>query len=111
MTRCAFLRVKALILLSNLLTKSAVETIFKVYFVVFLFATQSSAEIRTSLKFETFDENNLRQEIKPLRDSILCDIADSKREREEEKFFERKRKIEKRKKKKESIDLRFWLKQ
>ena len=61
--------------------KSAVETIFKVYFVVFLFATQSSSEIRTSLKFETFDKNNPRKEIKPLRDSILCDIADSERER------------------------------
>ena len=106
MTRCAFLWVKALILLLNFSDKSAVETIFKVYFVVFLFATQSSAEIRTSLKFETFDKNNPRKEIKPLRDSILCDIADSKREREGEKFSERKRK---RKKKKENIDLRFWL--
>ena len=62
--------------------KSAVETIFKFYFVVFLFATQSYTEIWTSLKFETFDKNNPRKEIKPLRDSILCDIADSKRERE-----------------------------
>ena len=59
--------------------KSAVETIFKFYFVVFLFATQSYTEIWTSLKFETFVKNNPRQEIKPLRDSILCDIADSKR--------------------------------
>ena len=47
---------------------------------MFLFATQSYAEIRTSLKFETFDKNNPRKEIKPLRDSILCDIADSKKE-------------------------------